>query len=148
MDMDVTMVTTKTPKSLIFQSVTSPCMVRSNRINSVCMTAGEDKCENRLGLAEKAPRDFVIYDSVFHIQWCSFLCQSCLSLAVFVKSWGLKPIFFSLNRELRTCCSHRWHKKLFTSAEYTHPYTHCIKLHQTDISGNDLYFICLVCEKT
>jgi len=47
------MVTTKTPKSLIFQSVATPCMERTNRINSVCVTAREYKCENRLGLAEK-----------------------------------------------------------------------------------------------
>ncbi len=142
------MVITKTPKSLIFQSVTSPCMARSNRINSVCVTAGEYKCENRLGLAEKAPWDFVIYDSVFCLQWCSCLCESCLSLAVSIKSWGLKPIFFFKPWASNSLSSQVTQKALHVCWVHTHPYTHCIKLHQTDISGNDLYFICLVCEKT
>lgn len=88
----------------------------------------------------------------FCIQCCSCLCESCLTLAVFVKSWGLKKqYFFFFNLWASNSLSSQvTQKSLYVGWVHTHPYTHYKKLHQTDrlVSGNDLYFICLVCKKT
>lgn len=124
-------------------------MARSNRINSVCVTAGEYKCENRLGLAEKAPWDFVIYDSVLYPVVFLFMWElpysCCVRQIVGIK----KTIFFflqSVSFELFVLTG----DTLYVCCVHTHPYTHYKQLHQTDrlVSGNDLYFICLVCKKT